>query len=296
MIRNIESVGDLYISKDYPGEKYHSNDEKNAPNNLINEVDYDDFSYLNPGYIFSEHVSEEYSKGEYSPFNCCFSYKIANFNDETCNPIYRDLSPECNDIVSPYCLTLDNVFTHCKKWCDKYPSLCREKKLEICNSNEFFEKNKLDCMQFCSDNKGECDIIMENTCENDTNLNDAEKIFCSCFDASLKYKYSPAICNNTCQEKGYKTKKMSDNLICPVQICNIEISNEVDVKNFDNNTILNNCGHPDRTKTTIAINPDINLFDNKIDDFRLSNLKIMIPLIFFIVFLFLGFFILLYFL
>lgn len=293
MIHNIESVKDLDNSKDYIEDNFHLIDNENIPNKINKISYYNDFSYFNPEYISSEQISEEFVGSYSSPFVCCFLDASAEYADYKCNPIYKDFSPECNYVIKDYCLQDNHVFNKCKKWCDKYPLLCQQKKLDICNSNNF-EKNKLDCMQFCSDNKGECDTKMKNTCENETNLNEAEKEYCSCFIESSKNLYSPAICNSTCYAKGYKTKIMSNDMVCPVQVCNIEISAKSNVADIKDNSLILNCGHPDRTKKTIAINP--NLFDNKVDDFRLSNLTIMIPLIFFIVFLILGFLILLYFL
>ena len=232
-----------------------------------------------------------------NPEKCCLSDKDVKIIDGlTCNPRFRGFTESCKNINKKYCSVGDRIFKdqHCINWC-KHQDLGKKTRLDLCNNKDFFNKNRTDCMRICAEEKGQCDEVMKNSCINEKNtLNEDEMKYCSCINYVPITPFSPAVCDNICNNNGYKTAVMNTDINCPLTVCNIEIGKSSDDNlNFGNNTILNKCNSLDPNKPISVLNNPEKISEI---DTRIRNLKIMIPLMVFISILILVFVTLLYFL
>jgi len=233
------------------------------------------------------------NKYKADPSECCKKGKIFEevIDGNTCDPIYRGFTTDCNQYNKSYCKKDDYLFknSHCIDWCNEQKDACNTLKYTLCNDSAYFALNREDCLDVCKENSGECDDVMKPYCENISHKNED---ICKCLNIDNSLRYVPNMCNDDCIHKGYKDKNSLIPPICPVTLCNIVIGGADNTSlKVDDNTAVNNCGNPDSTKEIISVDLNKEWFSS---DKRFRNLEIMIPGIIFIIIVFFIFIWLIY--
>lgn len=186
--------------------------------------------------------------------------KVGLFNEsiKLCDPFCDNNSQTCFDVKKKYCRL--SSYTRgtegCKKWCVNNPKECLSSSQNLCNDpdkifsdnvcsnycsgegkawcdakkKEFCNTNMSDqCIAWCSDNNGDCDIGMVNHCSKKVNKDKNE---CKCINskARLNGKYNPLCVDADCSSVGYYTTAMLDGRGNGCQI--VDCSQYIDLKDI----------------------------------------------------------------